>query len=70
MKTKTSQALRPEADEDNNEYILHGAFSSCWITVGKRSVHVVRRAGKLKVAVYPLGGEDDEPIGAIETTLK
>jgi len=71
MKTKTSQALRPEADGGNNEYVLRpGMTNSCWITVGKRSVHVVRRQGTVKVAIYPINKEDGEPIAAIETTLK
>lgn len=71
MKTETRQALIPDSDDSNNEYVLRpGRTGTCWITVGKRSVHVVRRNGTLKVAIYPLGQECDEPLAQIETSLK
>ena len=60
---RNPEALVREGGPDSTDYILQRGHVSCWITVGKISVHVVRQPDKtVKVALYPLGQEADDPI--------
>lgn len=70
MKT-SHQALIQDPDRDETtDYILQDEFDSCWITVGKLSVQVLRFNGLLSVAIYPLGAEADDPIDRATAEIK
>lgn len=50
-------------DLPENDYVL--IDGAAWFTVGNNSVRIVLHAGELRIAVYPLGHEMENPIGLL-----
>lgn len=47
---------------NDGDYVMHDEAVSCWITVDKISVHVMRDKAGVHVNLYPLYDEMNDPI--------
>lgn len=61
-KKKLFQSL---IQDDDTDFTMTEKNGSVWITVGKKSIYILRKGKDVKIAIFPLGKEAEDPIAEI-----